>query len=62
MINSKLKITSMYDAVFKKIMSENIDILAKVLETILGSEIKDFKILTLKTSCIYQNIARGFCQ
>ena len=26
-------------------MSENIDILAKVLETILGSEIKEFKIL-----------------
>ena len=45
MQSKKIKFTAMYDAVFKKIMSENKDILAKVLETILGSEIKDFKIL-----------------
>ena len=45
MQSEKIKVTAKYDAVFKKIMSENKDILGKVLETILKKEIKDFKIL-----------------
>lgn len=45
MNKEKIKLTAKYDAVFKKIMSENKDILIKVLETILDKKITSLKYL-----------------